>query len=72
MAKSDAGGKLDLLAKLLDEIDVGSLTLDDVKGVKNPMLAQTLQSVVAAAPRPQLHHCSHIVHISHGSSMLQQ
>lgn len=73
MARSNQGGKLDELAKLLDEIDVGNLTLDDVKSVKHPLLAQTLKSMVSpGGPVTDIaHHCSHLVHVSHGSTMLQ-
>ena len=63
--------KLAQLVKLLDEIDLGRLTLEDVKAVKNPVLAQTLRDFLSSK-LAETHHSSHFVHISHYSSLVKE
>jgi hypothetical protein len=63
--------KLRELLKQLDVLNLGQLTLDDVRQLKNPVLAQALRDFLSSKAA-ESHHNSHFVHISHYSSLVAQ
>jgi isocitrate dehydrogenase kinase/phosphatase len=52
----------------LDAIDLDKLKVEDIKSVKNPVLAKVLSDFLASK-LAESHHNSHFVHISHYSSL---
>jgi hypothetical protein len=62
--------KFQNLVKQLDELELGKLTLDDVRSVRNPVLSKAIRDfIVGRQPDMATGHNSHFVHISHYSTM---
>jgi hypothetical protein len=65
---NDERKRLTDLLKQLDQLDFGKLTLEELKEVKNPALAQALRDFLQSKVASSRHN-SHFVHISHYSTM---
>lgn len=75
--------KLDELVRALDSLDLSTLTVGELKTVKNPVLADAIRKLIdlslvpgAVVPGDKVashtshsNHMSHFNHMSHGSSM---
>lgn len=62
--------KLQDALKQLDAVDLAKMKVDDLKAVKNPVLAQVLRDFLISKDTAS-HHNSHFVHISHYSTMIR-
>lgn len=60
--------KLQEALKQLDAVDLAKMKVDDLKAVKNPVLAKVLRDFLTTQDTAS-HHNSHLVHISHYSTM---